>query len=91
MSVQGTTFVHRSLSSELRALLAVATKEWIIFRRYPSWITAFFIWPVLFPFGYIYTAKALGGPQGSALDTFGRLAGTNDYMSFIVAGSTMWM
>jgi ABC-2 type transport system permease protein len=72
-------------------LLAVAKKEWIIFRRYPSWIMAFFIWPVLFPLGYVLTAKALGGPNGAALPTFGQLAGTTDYVGFIVIGSTMWM
>jgi ABC-2 type transport system permease protein len=85
------TFVRRSLFSELRALLAVANKEWIIFRRYPSWVMAFFIWPVLFPLGYIFTAKALGGPDGSALPAFSQLSGTTDYAGFVVVGSTMWM
>ena len=85
------TFVRRSLFSELRALLAVANKEWIIFRRYPSWIMAFFIWPVLFPLGFIFTAKALGGPDGSSLPAFSQLSGTTDYAGFVVVGSTMWM
>ena len=89
--VQGTTLVRRSLRSELRALLAIARKEWIIFRRYPSWIMAFFIWPVLFPFGYVFTAKALGGPSGSALSVFQSLTGTADYLSYIVVGTTMYM
>jgi len=85
------TFMRRSLFSELRALLAVANKEWIIFRRYPSWVMAFFIWPVLFPLGFIFTAKALGGPDGSSLPAFSQLSGTTDYAGFIVVGSTMWM
>jgi len=89
--VKSMTLVPRSLFSELRALLAVAKKEWIIFRRYPSWVMAFFIWPVLFPLGYIFTAKALGGPDGSALPAFAQLAGTADYIGFIVIGSVMWM
>ena len=88
---QGGTLVQRSLFSELRALLAAARKEWIIFRRYPSWVMAFFIWPVLFPLSNILRAKALGGPDGSALSAFSRLAGTTDYISFMVVGSTMWM
>ena len=83
--------MRRSLFSELRALLAVANKEWIIFRRYPSWVMAFFIWPVLFPLGFIFTAKALGGPDGSSLPAFSQLSGTTDYAGFIVVGSTMWM
>ena len=57
----GGTLVQRSLFSELRALLAAAKKEWIIFRRYPSWVMAFFVWPVLFPLSSILRAKALGG------------------------------
>ena len=85
------TFTHRSISSELRALTAIAHKEWTIFRRYPSWIIAFVIWPILFPVGYIFTAKALGGPAGSDLETFRALAGTDDYVSFIVVGSILWM
>ncbi len=85
------TFTRRSLFSELRALLAVANKEWIIFRRYPSWVMSFFIWPVLFPLGYIFTAKALGGPDGSSLAAFSQLSGTTDYAGFIAVGSTVWM
>jgi ABC-2 type transport system permease protein len=88
---KGGTLVQRSLFSELRALLAAARKEWIIFGRYPSWVVAFFIWPVLFPLSNILRAKALGGPDGSALSTFAQLAGTTDYVSFMVVGSTMWM
>ena len=86
-----TTLVQRSLFSELRALLAGARKEWIIFKRYPSWVMAFFVWPVLFPLDNILRAKALGGPDGSSLGVFAQLAGTADYVSYMVVGSTMWM
>jgi ABC-2 type transport system permease protein len=89
--MQQTIFIQRSFSSELRAVLAIARKEWMLFRRYPSWVLAVFIWPVLFPFGYIFTAKALGGPNGSALAEFRSLTGTDDYVSFIVLGSVLWM
>jgi ABC-2 type transport system permease protein len=75
----------------LRALLAIALKEWIIFRRYPSWILVFLIWPVLYPCGYIFAARALGGPHGTAIAAFRHLAGTSDYLGFIVVGSTMYM
>ncbi|HEU5014637.1 MAG TPA: ABC transporter permease [Roseiflexaceae bacterium] len=86
-----TTLGQRSFGSELRALLAMAHKEWTIFVRYPSWVIAFVIWPVLFPFGYIFTAKALSGPGGMAAATFGSRAGTTDYASFIVIGTTLYM
>ena len=82
--------VRRTFTSQGRALLAVARKEWIIFRRYPSWIVAMFVWPVLLPFGYIFTAKAFSGPGGTAVGSFARLAGTSDYAAYIVVGSTLW-
>jgi ABC-2 type transport system permease protein len=89
--VHSTSFVRQSFGSEFRALLAIAKKEWRIFRRYPAWVVAFIIWPVLFPFGYIFTARALSGPDGSTLPAFQHLAGTTDYIGFIVVGSTLWM
>jgi ABC-2 type transport system permease protein len=89
--MQQTLSIHRTFGSELRAVWAIARKEWVIFRRYPSWVLAVFIWPVLFPFGYIFSAKALGGPNGMALASFQRLTGTADYISFIVVGSVLWM
>jgi ABC-2 type transport system permease protein len=76
---------------EVRALLAIARKEWIIFLRYPSWVLVFLIWPVLYPCGYIFAARALGGPHGAAIAAFRHLAGTADYLGFIVVGSTMYM
>lgn len=85
------TAVQPTFGSQLRALLAIARKEWALFRRYPSWVVAFLVWPVLFPFGYIFTAKALSGPGGTAAATFGSYAGTTDYTSFIVIGTTLYM
>src|SRR3954454_4091523 len=89
--MQQTIPIQRTFGSELRAVGAIARKEWLIFRRYPSWVLSMFIWPVLFPFGYIFTAKALGGPDGAALNAFRSLTGTADYIGFIVVGSVMWM
>lgn len=74
-----------------RALFAVTHKNWLIFLRYPNWFMGFFIWPVLFPLGYIFTARALGGPEGEALTSFQALTGTADYLSYIVVGSTFYM
>ena len=86
----GAQIAQRSWSSELRVLAAVAWKEWLLFRRYPSWIMAILIWPLLFPFAYIFPARALSGPHGSALPAFARAAGTTDYVSFIVVGTVLW-
>lgn len=77
-------------ASSLRALLAVARKEWTIFRRYPSWVVAILVWPALLPIGFILSARAFSGPGGTAVGSFAALAGTTNYAAYIVIGSTMW-
>ena len=91
-----TTLSRRSLgqpglASDLRALWAVIRREWTIFRRYPSWIIAMFIWPLIFPMMYILTARALAGPDGSGLALFMQTTGASDFIGFIVIGTTVWM
>jgi ABC-2 type transport system permease protein len=86
----------RSLSrlnflSELKALWAVCKREWTIFMRYPSWIFAMLIWPVIFPAGYILSGRALSGPDGSGLALFAKAAGTSDFLGYIAVGTTIWM
>jgi ABC-2 type transport system permease protein len=88
--IQNTGTTSPTLASQLRALAAVARKDWTIFRRYPSWIIALLVWPTLLPLGYILGARALGGPNGSALGNFARFAGTSDYAAFILVGSALW-
>lgn len=87
---------HRSLGqpglgSDLRAFLAVVRREWTIFTRYPSWIIALFIWPLIFPMMYILTARALAGPDGSGLAIFMEITGARDFIGYIVIGTTVWM
>jgi ABC-2 type transport system permease protein len=77
--------------SELRALQAVIHREWVIFTRYPSWVIALFIWPLIFPMMYIFTARALAGPDGSGLAVFMKMTGASDFIGYIVIGSTVWM
>ena len=91
-----TTFSRRSLgqpglASDLRALWAVIRREWTIFRRYPSWIIAMFIWPLIFPMMYILTARALSGPDGSGFSVFKATTGVSDFIGYIVIGTTVWM
>lgn len=82
---------RRSLLSELRALLAVAWRNWVIFIRYPTWVVGLVIWPVLFPAVYILSARALAGPDGGGLAQFIAATGTRDYVGYIVIGTTVWM
>ena len=89
--VPATSLGRRGFISELRALFAVVHREWIIFLRYPSWIIAVFIWPVIFPAAYILSGRALAGPDGSGLVLFTKVAGTQNFLGFIVVGTTIWM
>jgi len=91
MSAATATLVQRSFRSELRALGMMARKEWTIFRRYPTWIFGFVVWPIIFPLGSIFTARALSGPDQASLPAFAALAGTTDYVAYIVVGLTMYM
>lgn len=66
-------------------------KEWTVIIRYPTWIVAVFIWPAMFPATYVFLADALSGPGGEAVAAFGARAGTNDYIGYIIFGTTLWM
>ena len=79
------------LGSDLRALWAVMRREWVIFTRYPSWVIALFIWPLIFPMLYILTARALAGPDGSGMAVFMETTGATDFIGYIVIGTTVWM
>ncbi|CAG0933050.1 Linearmycin resistance permease protein LnrN [Thermoflexales bacterium] len=82
---------QHGLLAELSALRAVVRREWTIFRRYPSWIIALFIWPVIFPMAYILSSQALAGPTSGGLQIFQRNAGTTDVVGYIVIGTIIWM
>jgi ABC-2 type transport system permease protein len=77
--------------SDVRALAGVFRREWTIFRRYPSFIITLFVWPVIMPAGYILSARALAGPDGSGLALFAQAAGTRDYVGYIAVGTMVWM
>ena len=79
------------LFADLQAFWAIVRREWTIFVRYPSWIIALFIWPVIFPMGYILTARALSGVSGTGLATFKQTTGLNEYVGYIAVGTMVWM
>jgi ABC-2 type transport system permease protein len=77
--------------SDLHAFGAILKREWRIFMRYPSWMIALFIWPLIFPMMYILTGRALSGPDGSGLKVFTQTTGATDFIGYIVIGTTVWM
>ncbi|MDR5684249.1 MAG: ABC transporter permease [Armatimonadota bacterium] len=76
--------------SALRVVGATALREWRMWLRYPLFVAAFFLWPVLFGFGLVFTARALAGPEGAAAG-FLSSAGTADYATFLALGTATWM
>lgn len=85
------TLGRTTFLSHIRALAAVSRRQWLIFLRYPTWFLALLVWPTLFPMLYIYSARALAGPDGSGLEIFQQAAQTDNYLGFIVVGTTVWM
>jgi ABC-2 type transport system permease protein len=77
--------------SSLRALWAVVKREWTIFLRYPSWFISLFIWPIVFPLSYVFTAHALSGKDGIGMAQFQAATGIEDYTGYIAIGTIIWM
>jgi ABC-2 type transport system permease protein len=78
-------------TGDLRALAMVTKKEWLYFIRYPTWIINMLIWPVIFPLGYLLSARALAGPDQSGLAVFIQRTGIQDYFGYIAVGTMVWM
>jgi ABC-2 type transport system permease protein len=77
--------------SSLHALWAVIKREWTIFLRYPSWFISLFIWPIVFPLSYVFTARALSGKDGIGMAQFQAATGIHDYTGYIAIGTIIWM
>lgn len=77
--------------SNITAMLVIFKRKVTIILRYPSWFISLIIWPIIFPFIYLFTAKALAGTNSESLASFKALAGTNDYVTYMLIGTTMWM
>jgi ABC-2 type transport system permease protein len=77
--------------ADWHSLIAVMKREWVIFLRYPSWVISLFIWPVIFPLSYIFTAHALSGKNGIGLAQFYSITGIKDYAGYMAIGTIIWM
>jgi ABC-2 type transport system permease protein len=82
---------HTSFFASLRALAAVMKREWTIFLRYPSWFISLFIWPIVFPLSYVFTAHALSGKDGIGMTQFQSITGMHDYVGYVAVGTILWM
>ena len=82
---------NSGFGAELRALGAVIKRDWLHFVRYPTWMISLVIWPIIFPATYVLSARALAGPDGSGLTRFLQIAGTDNFLGYIIIGTTAWM
>jgi len=84
--VQG-HLLQPSWQSHLRAILAIARKDWLHFKRYPLNALFRIIQPIMWitPIYFLGKSFATGGTNAG----FASYAGTNDYMSFILIGTIL--
>jgi ABC-2 type transport system permease protein len=74
----------------VRIIVASVAKEWRIRRRYPPQLWGWLVWPLLFAFGLVSTARGLAGPSGNVAG-FARATGVSDYVGFLGIGTATWM
>jgi ABC-2 type transport system permease protein len=91
MTTMQQSLARPGITANLQAFWAVTRREWTIFLRYPTWVIALFIWPMIFPMAYLLTARALSGVDGSGLAQFQLNTGVSDYIGYIAVGTTIWM
>ena len=75
----------------LKPILSVALKDIRIYLRYKTFFVASFVWPIIFPFSFIFLGKGLVGRTGEGVAHLASLSQTADYASFIIIGNLVWM
>ncbi len=76
--------------NNVRAFWATAKRELLIRYRYPDWLVAMLVWPIIMPMFTVFAVQALAGPDNSGGRLFAELAGTSDYIGFVFIGIVMW-
>lgn len=85
--MQSTSLAQISLRSHMRAALAIAWKDWIVFFRYPMNALFRVIEPIVWLTPVYFLGRSFAGASGNA--GFAAYAGTADYMSFILLGAVL--
>ncbi|MEM2351347.1 MAG: ABC transporter permease [Thermoproteota archaeon] len=73
---------------ELKASLSTAKKEIVVNLRYPLWVVFWAIMPIFWLAPFILQGHALVGGRFS--ESFGGLAGTKDFITFAIIGSSLY-
>ncbi len=75
----------------LRPIWAVARKELMIFISYPTWIIMITLFPIIFTCNFLFIGKLFSGTMASGSQNFTALAGTDNYVGYIVVGASVWV
>ncbi len=78
---------HRTLRSQLRAVLAIAKKDALHFLRYPLNAAFQVLQPIIWLTPVYFMGRSFAGAGSSG--GFAAYAGTGDYMSFIIVGAVL--
>jgi ABC-2 type transport system permease protein len=83
---------HASLAqvsrrSQMRAVLAIARKDWLHFTRYPLNAVFRVLQPLIFLTPLYFLGKSFASPGGTT--GFAAYAGTTDFMSFVLVGAVL--
>jgi ABC-2 type transport system permease protein len=78
---------RRSARSYLRAVLAIARKDWLHFVRYPLNAVFRVVQPIMFLTPIYFLGRSFATPHGNT--GFAAYAGTTDFMSFVLVGALL--
>jgi len=85
--VTETHLSRRSPRSHLRAVLAIARKDWLHFVRYPLNAVFRVVQPIMFLTPIYFLGRSFATPRGNT--GFSAYAGTTDFMSFVLVGALL--
>jgi ABC-2 type transport system permease protein len=75
----------------IRELCAILLRDLRLKIRYKFALISSFIWPIIFPLSFVFMGHGLAGKKGEGLSNFSVMAGTSDYVSFLVIGAIFWL
>jgi ABC-2 type transport system permease protein len=82
-----TYLAERSARSYVRAVVAIARKDWLHFVRYPLNAAFRVIQPLMFLTPIYFLGRSFATPRGNT--GFAAYAGTGDFMSFVLVGALL--
>lgn len=83
------SLAQRSWQSQMRAVLAIAKKDWLHFVRYPLNAVFRVVQPIMWLTPIYFLGRSFAAAHGHGNTGFAAYAGTTDFMSFILVGAIL--